>query len=119
MNDIDKQQLQDIIEDAKVAAFDAAEKFFSEQLGGRDQYACGFAWTSLYEYNGKKIDGRSKIGKLLKACGVDQSYTRTFQIWNPSGFPAQNVDTLLAGAEAAARVFREHGFTASAGSRLD
>jgi hypothetical protein len=33
--------------------------------------------------------------------------------------PVQNVDTLEAGAEAAAKVLRKYGFEAYSGSRLD
>jgi hypothetical protein len=56
---------------------------------------------------------------MLKAAGVRQDYTKAFQLWNPSGYGCQNVDTLEAGAEAAAKVFERYGFTAYAGSRLD
>jgi hypothetical protein len=40
-------------------------------------------------------------------------------MWNPSKMMVQNVDTLEAGADAAAQVFKRYGFTAYAGSRLD
>jgi hypothetical protein len=40
-------------------------------------------------------------------------------MWNPSKFNCQNVDTLEAGADAAAAVFKSYGFTAYSGSRLD
>ena len=113
------QQVKDIVAEAKLAAFEAADKFFQEKLGGRDQYACGFAWVNIYRYNGEKIKGNTKVGRAFKAAGIRQDYTKTFQIWNPSQFGCQNVDTLEAGARAAAKVFEQHGFTAYAGSRLD
>jgi len=50
---------------------------------------------------------------------VRQDYNKTFQLWNPAGYPSQNVDTLEEGARAAALVFRKYGFEAYAGSRLD
>lgn len=103
-----------IVAEAKQAARVAAEKFFQERLGGRDQYACGFAWVNIY-----KVKGNTKLGKMLKAAGVRQDYTKAFQIWNPAEMGVQNVDTLEAGAEAAAKVFEQYGFTAYAGSRLD
>ncbi len=107
-------QINAIVAEAKQAARVAAEKFFQEKLGGRDQYACGFAWVNIH-----KVKGNTKLGKMFKAAGVRQDYTKTFQIWNPADMGVQNVDTLEAGAEAAAKVFENHGFTAYAGSRLD
>lgn len=109
-----KEQLVEIVAEAKAEAFKAADKFFKERLGGRDQYACGFAWVNIYG-----IKGNTKMGKALKAAGVRQDYTKAFQIWNPAGYGCQNVDTLEEGARAAADVFRKYGFEAYAGSRLD
>jgi len=109
-----QDQVNAIVAEAKTAAFEAADKFFKERLGGRDQYACGFAWTNIY-----KVKGNTKMGKMLKAAGVRQDYTKAFQLWNPAGYGCQNVDTLEAGAEAAAKVFQKYGFEAYAGSRLD
>lgn len=109
-----KEQLVEIVAEAKQEARKAAEKFFQEKLGGRDQYACGFAWVNIYG-----IKGNTKMGKALKAAGVRQDYTKAFQIWNPAEMRCQNVDTLEEGARAAAEVFRKYGFEAYAGSRLD
>ena len=113
------EQLKEIITEAKSAAYKAADKYFKDRLGGKDQFSCGFAWVSLYDFNGVPIKGNSKIGRMLKAAGVDQDYRRIFQIWNPSEFGCQNIDTLEAGSRAAATVFNKYGFTAYAGSRLD
>lgn len=113
------QEIQSIVQEAKTAAHAAADKYFQEVLGGQDRYACGFSWVNLYEYQGKKIKGNTKVGRALKAAGVRQDYTRSFQIWNPSQYGCQNVDTLEAGSQAAADVFNKYGFTAYAGSRLD
>jgi hypothetical protein len=109
-----KEQVVAIVAEAKTAAYDAANKFFQEELGGRDQYACGFAWVNIYG-----IKGNTKMGKVMKAAGIGKDYTGALQIWNPSGFGCQNVDTLEQGARAAAEVFKKYGFTAYAGSRLD
>ena len=103
-----------IVAEAKSAAREAAEKFFQEKLGGRDQYACGFAWVDIFG-----VKGNTKLGRALKEAGVKKSYSGAFQIWNPAEMYVQNVDTLEAGAEAAAQVFKKYGFTAYAGSRLD
>jgi hypothetical protein len=109
-----QEQVNEIVREAQEAARKAALDFFQTRLGGRDQFACGFAWVNIY-----KVKGNTKLGKMLKAAGVRQDYTKAFQIWNPSGMPVQNVDTLEAGAEAAAKVFTKYGFEAYAGSRLD
>ena len=109
-----QQQINDIVAEAKQAAFAAADKFFQERLGGQDQYACGFAWTNIYG-----VKGNTRLGKMLKAAGVTQDYTKAFQLWNPAGYGCQNVDTLEAGADAAAKVFQKYGFRAYSGSRLD
>lgn len=109
-----QEQVNDIVEEAKAAAYQAAFDYFHQRLNGQDQFACGFAWVNVYG-----VKGNTKLGKMLKKAGVKQDYTKAFQIWNPSQFPCQNVDTLEAGAEAAANVFRARGFEAYAGSRLD
>ena len=103
-----------IVAEAKSAAREAAERFFQEKLNGRDQFACGFAWVDIFG-----VKGNTKLGRAFKDAGVRKSYTGSFQIWNPADMPVQNVDTLEAGAEAAAQVFKKYGFTAYAGSRLD
>jgi len=103
-----------IVAEAKSAAREAAERFFQEKLGGRDQYACGFAWVDIFG-----VKGNTRLGKAFKDAGVKKSHTGAFQIWNPAEMYVQNVDTLEAGAEAAAQVFKKYGFTAYAGSRLD
>ena len=109
-----QEQVNAIVKEAQQAAYEAAMKFFYDKLNGKDQYACGFAWTNIYG-----VKGNTKLGKMLKAAGVKQDYTKAFSIWDPAGLPVQNVDTKEAGAEAAAEVFRKYGFDAYAGSRLD
>ena len=109
-----QDQVNSIVAEAKQAARDAAEKFFQDKLGGQDQYSCGFAWTDILG-----VKGNTRLGKMLKAAGVKQNYSKAFSIWNPSGLGVQNIDTKEAGAEAAARVFEKYGFSAYAGSRLD
>lgn len=109
-----QEQVREIVAEARGAAHQAALKFFQERLGGRDQYACGFAWVNIYG-----VKGNTRVGKYLAQEDVRKSYTGGLQLWNPSGMPVQNVDTLEAGAEAAAEVFKKYGFEAYAGSRLD
>lgn len=109
-----QEQVDHMVTEAFTAARAAALRYFQDQLGGRDRMCCGFAWTTI-----AGVKGNTKIGRMLKKAGVDQNYTRAFQLWNPSGLAVQNVDTLEAGARAAADVFRKYGFDAYAGSRLD
>lgn len=106
-----QEQVTAIVQEAQTEAQKAARAALA-QYGDRD--ACGFAWTSIY-----KVKGNTKIGKMLKAAGVRQSYDKSFQLWNPSGLGVQSMGILEAGADAAAQVFRKYGFTAYAGSRMD
>jgi len=109
-----KEQIVAIVAEAKTEARIAADRFFQEKLGGKDQYSCGFAWVDIYG-----VKGNTRLGKAFKAAGIRKSYTGSYQIWNPSEMGVQNIDTLEAGAEAAAKVFEKYGFRAYAGSRLD
>ena len=109
-----QEQVNEIVREAQEAARKAALDFFQTRLGGRDQYACGFAWVNIYQ-----VKGNTKLGKMLKAAGVKQDYTKAFQIWNPSGHGTQSMSVKEAGASAAAQVFTRHGFVSYAGSRAD
>ena len=109
-----KEQINNIVAQAQTEARLAATKFFYERLGGVDQMACGFAWVTVYE------KGSTKLGRALIEAGFRKSYTGGLQLWNPSGLGVQNVDTLEAGAEAAAKFLEQMlGVKAYAGSRLD
>ena len=109
-------QVKAIVAEAKSEARKAADAYFQTNLGGVDQYACGFAWVDIYG-----IKGNTKLGKLLdQVDGVRRdSYSKSYKMWNPSGLGVQNIDTLEAGAEAAAKILKGFGFQAYAGSRLD
>lgn len=109
-----QEQVNKIVAEAKAEAARAAQAFFKEKLGGYDCMSCGFAWVDILG-----VKGNTKLGRALKEAGLRKSYTGSFQIWNPSGMGVQNIDTLEAGAEAAAKVFEYYGFKAYAGSRLD
>lgn len=109
-----QEQVNEIVAEAKHEANQAAGKFFKEKLHGVDQYSCGFAWVDIFG-----VRSNSKIGKALTFGGFRKSYTGSLQLWNPAGLGVQNIDTLEAGAEAAAKVFEKYGFRAYAGSRLD
>ena len=116
---ITANELRHAILEAKEAAYEAAHAYEEKYYPNGGWGGCGFAWTNLYSHNGTKLKGNTKMGRLLKQAGIKQDWQRVFQLWNPSGYPVQNVDTLEAGARAAADVFRKYGFEAYAGSRLD
>ena len=107
-------QIQDILNEAMNAAAQAADEFENKYFPNNGWGACGFAWVDIFG-----IKGNTKLGRAMKAAGITKSYNGAYQIWNPSKYPTQNVDTLEAGARAAADVFKRYGFTAYAGSRLD
>ena len=112
-------ELKAMIREATEAAYEAADNFEQKHFPNGGWGACGFAWVNIYEHNGTKLKGNTKMGRLLKAAGIEQDWQRVFSIWNPSKYPTQNIDTLEAGARAAADVLKKYGFTAYAGSRLD
>lgn len=116
---MDVEKIREIVAEAKAAAYEAADEYFKTTMGGQDRGACGFAWVNIYRYNDKQIDGRTKIGRAMKKAGIEQDWNRVYMIWNPAGYRVQNIDTLEAGARAAAEVFNKYGFTAYASSRLD
>lgn len=110
-----QDQVNAIVAEAFAAARKTAENYFHNTMQGRDQFPCGFAWVDICG-----VKGNTKLGRMLAAAGIRKNdYTKTHQVWNPSGMPVQNVDCLEAGANEAAAVFRKYGFTAHAGSRWD
>lgn len=92
----------------------AAEKFFQEKLGGKDQFSCGFGWTVVY---GVKLS--SKQGKEFVKAGFRKEYGGGISYWSPADMPVQNVDVHEAGARAFATYLQALGFKAYGCSRLD
>ena len=112
MVEFNEVAVQDACNEAGIQARTAAKAFLAKH-GDRD--ACGFAWVDVYG-----VRSNSKLGKALQSYGFRKSYTGGLEMWNPSGFGCQNIDTLEAGAVAAAKVLTEKlGVKAYAGSRLD
>jgi hypothetical protein len=107
------EDIKRIVAEACDAAYKAADVYENDVMQG-SWGACGFAWVNIHG-----IKGNTKIGRRMKQAGIGQDWTKAFSIWNPSGYPTQNVDTLEAGARAAAKVLEHYGFRAYAGSRLD
>lgn len=112
------EQIQDWLAEAEEAARRAAQEAYAKN-GNSDWDACGFSWVNIYKFEGKNLDGRSRLAKLLKAAGVRQDYTRAFRVWNPGSYGGQSVSIKEAAARAYAQVLKQHGFEAYAGSRLD
>ena len=111
------EQIKDAM---KAAAYEASDVWFKEYLDGEDRGCCGFAWVTLWPEH----KGNTKLGKAerraFEALGASKDWTgKAWMIWNPSGYPVQNIDTLEVGARAAADVLRSHGYKATAHSRLD
>lgn len=111
-----KLTLAQIHEQASLAANKAAKAYFDKELGGKDRFPCGFAWVKIE----KNVRETSKMGKELLALGFDKGWdSKRFELWNPSNFFVQNVDTLEVGAMAYAQVLRDNGIEAYAQSRDD
>ena len=108
--------VNEMLEQANEVAMDMLNKHF----GGKDMYACGFAWVTVYpQHKGNTTAGRAER-RVFEAMGFRKDWTgKVYEYWNPSKWHGQNVDVKLAGARAAANVLRKYGFKASAGSRLD
>ena len=111
---------EQIKDEMKAAAYEASDVWFKEYMGGEDRGCCGFAWVTLWPEH----KGNTRLGKAerreFEALGASKDRTgKAWMIWNPSGYPVQNIDTLEVGARAAADVLRSHGYKATDHSRLD
>ena len=114
--DLTSTQVADIVNNAKNAANEAAKRELAAQV---NHGYCGFAWTNIWAYEGKKIRANSKLGKALIAADVTKNYEGAYCLWNPSMLGVQSMGILEVGARAAAEVFKAAGFSACAGSRVD
>lgn len=104
----------------QATAFRAADAYEQKHYPNGGWGACGFAWVNVY----LSTKGNTRVGKAeratLEALGFRKDWTgKAYQLWNPSKYATQNVDTLEAGANAAAQLLKAAGYTAYAGSRLD
>jgi len=104
------------VAEAKKATADFLARW-TETTGGNEYgepMYCGFAWTSIHG-----VKGNTKLGKALKAAGIEQAWDKSFQMWDPAEHRGQSMDAKEAGAQACAEVFRKYGFNAYMGSRAD
>lgn len=106
-------ELKSIVAEAVQAGRNAAADAYAAN-GNSDWDACGFAWVNLWG-----IKGNTRLGKALKAAGIEQDYTRAFTIWGGRFYSGQSITIKERAARAAADVFKRYGFDASVGSRLD
>jgi len=93
------------------AAAQRAEAEFRARHG--EPGYCGFAWVVVRE------KGNTKVGRALKSVGFKPAYGGGLSLWNPGGSFTQSMDIKETGAEAYAKVLREHGLDAYMGSRAD
>ena len=109
-----------IMYEAKFEARKKGQAFLDKYYAGQDEGMCGFAWVNIRPTNKGNTKAGKEERKVLRAMGFELDWTgKEFQWWNPSGLGVQNIDAKEAGAMAAARVLRDYGFDAYAGSRLD
>ena len=114
------EQIKKVLDRVQDEATKASETYLNDELGGRDQFPCGFAWVNIVGFNGQKLNGNTKMGKLLKQAGVNQNYgDRKFQLWCPGRIRCQNVYVIEQGAVQAAAVLEKEGFDVEIGSRWD
>ena len=99
---------------------------------GKDVFAmnCGFAWVIVRPARGPFITWcKAQAKDLRNSCFPDVRHSAInygdnahgggWQFWSPGDYMGQIVDVKMAGAEAFAKVLREAGLEAHAGSRLD
>lgn len=104
--------IAEIHNEATQAAEKAAKALY-DRMGG-DKMMCGFAWVTLYD-----VKLSTRLGKEFAAVGFRKAYGKGLELWNPSRSNVQNIDIKEEGANAYAEVFRDHGYSMYAGSRLD
>ena len=110
--------LQAWLSEAEEAARAAAAEAYARN-GNSDWDACGFGWVNIYRFDGRKLDGRTRMARLLKSAGVQQDYTRAFTVRNPGGYHGQSISIKEAAARAYADALKSRGFEAYPGSCLD
>ena len=78
--------------EATTQATAAVDKFFNDVLKGEDQFACGFAWVTVYPEN----KGNTKLGKAeragLESIGFSKDWTgKVRQLWNPASMQVKTL----------------------------
>lgn len=104
--------LDDIVNEAFIAAAEAAAKTIAENPG--TWYPCGFAWVRIKPARGKLVSFLKD-----KKIGRTDEYEGGYVIYNPSHNPTQWMDAKADGARAFAQVLQKHGFKCSVETRMD
>ena len=76
------EQIPMIVAEAESAAHAAADQYFRQELGGRDQFACGFAWDLRCQRQhqvGPGLESLRDPSKLLRRPRDVES----FKVWMP------------------------------------
>ena len=110
MNTVTKENVAQLVADAKQAAYTATQAHLAEH-GQND--ACGFAWVTIHPARGTLVSYLKKEGIGRKA------YQGGWQIWNPSDSHTQAITAKEKGARAYADVLTAAGVKVYAGSRVD
>jgi len=118
MIDFTAKDLEVIFQRASAAAKARSEQVLNDEFNGNDMGMCGFAWVNIFDGDGKRIRGNTKLGKKLKQAGIERDYNGIYSQWC-NWYNGQNIDIKEAGAREFARVLEGYGFTAYTGSRLD
>ena len=111
--------LEAIRSEVETKATAAANKYLTDELGGVDNYPCGFAWVRARLQH----KGNTKLGKaeraVFVALGFRDNHQRGMDLWMPGRINAQNVGVHEAAAKAAVEVLTQHGLSVYMDSRLD
>jgi hypothetical protein len=92
-------------------ASDASEQYLVNV--GESPINCGFAWVTVKNVRGKKLD-------LLKEFGFTRSYVGSgFTLWNPSQCNTQDMSAKYEGARVFAEYLQDFGINAQAEQRFD
>lgn len=107
-------EVESIIKHAQTEANRFCKAYLEQHLGGKDTYPCGFAWVNIKPARGQFVKILKKMG-----LGSKDDYEGGWTVRNPGEYPGQNMDAKKAGADAFARILREHGLKAYAAERMD
>lgn len=108
-------ELSKVIAAAQKAAQDAVADMVAKckHLPYGEPAYCGFAWVEI-------PDGRSPLVREMKRCGVgSKHWKKGWMVWGPGNHSGQSMDIHSVGANAFAKVLRDHGFDANSCSRPD
>jgi hypothetical protein len=105
--------IQEIINEAEVAAKKAEQDYINRYLPNGDSFPCGFAWVNIKPAKGKLIT------ELKARNAGHKSYYGGYDVWNPSRSNYQNVDCKYAAAQAYSEVLNKYGYKSTPESRWD